>query len=285
MVKAVDASGSPEAAPAPALPPAAPAPPWWARAARFLFRDRPELVLSPLALVLLIYAWYAITSARLVAPVLLPSPGAVARALKVLLTAPWFPPNLWTTLLEAILGFLIAAVLAVAVAVLMDQIRLIRRVGYPYVVVLQVMPSVVLAPIFIVWFGFGISSKIVVSVSTAFFVILVNTLSGLASVPENSRLLMRSMCASRRQMFFKLTLPTAAPFVFAAFKTAATLSLIGALVGEFITARSGLGRLLTQFSFALRQDMMFATVLVVGAVGIALYGLVAFLEKRVIWWR
>ncbi len=231
--------------------------PWWARALRYVVRDRPELVLAPLAL----------------------------RALRVLLTAPWFPGNLWTTVLETISGFLIAALLAVAVAVLMDQIRLIRRVGYPYVVVLQVMPSVVLAPIFIVWFGFGISSKIVVAVSTAFFVILVNTLSGLASVPENSRLLMRSMCASRRQMFFKLTLPTALPYVFAAFKTAATLSLIGALVGEFITARSGLGRLLTQFSFALRQDMMFATVLVVGALGIALYGLVAFLEKKVIWWR
>src|SRR6266511_1248694 len=259
--------------------------PWWARALRYVVRDRPELVLAPLALVLLVYLWDVVTRTGLVAPVLLPSPQAVARALRVLLTAPWFPGNLWTTVLETISGFLIAALLAVAVAVLMDQIRLIRRVGYPYVVVLQVMPSVVLAPIFIVWFGFGISSKIVVAVSTAFFVILVNTLSGLASVPENSRLLMRSMCASRRQMFFKLTLPTALPYVFAAFKTAATLSLIGALVGEFITARSGLGRLLTQFSFALRQDMMFATVLVVGALGIALYGLVAFLEKKVIWWR
>jgi NitT/TauT family transport system permease protein len=264
---------------------AAAASPWYARALRYLVRDRPELVLAPLALVLLVYLWDLVTRTGLVAPVLLPSPLAVGRALRVLLTAPWFPGNLWTTLLEAIAGLLIAALLAVTVAVLMDQIRLIRRVGYPYVVVLQVMPSVVLAPIFIVWFGFGISSKIVVAVSTAFFVILVNTLSGLASVPENSRLLMRSMCASRRQTFFKLTLPTALPYVFAAFKTAATLSLIGALVGEFITARSGLGRLLTQFSFALRQDMMFATVLVVGAVGIALYGLVAFLEKKVIWWR
>ena len=258
---------------------------WYGRAGRFLFRERPEFVLAPLALVLIVWLWDLVTSTGLVEPVLLPSPRAVARALRVLLTASWFPGNLGTTVLETVSGFFIAAFLAVAVAVLMDQIRLIRRVAYPYVVVLQVMPSVVLAPIFIVWFGFGVTSKIVVAVSTAFFVILVNTLSGLASVSENSRLLMRSMCASRRQMFFKLTLPTAAPFVFAAFKTAATLSLIGALVGEFITARSGLGRLLTQFSFALRQDMMFATVLVVGALGVALYGLVAFLEKKIIWWR
>jgi NitT/TauT family transport system permease protein len=116
-------------------------------------------------------------------------------------------------------------------------------------------------------------------------VILVNTLSGLSSVPENSRLLLRSMCASRRQMLFKLSLPTALPYIFAALKTASTLALIGALVGEFVTARAGLGKLLTQFSFALRQDLMFATVFVVGALGVALYGIVAFLEKRIVWWR
>jgi NitT/TauT family transport system permease protein len=235
--------------------------------------------------VLLIYLWDLVTRIELVAPVLLPSPWAVWRAMKLLLTAPWFPQHLWTTVAETLAGFGIAAVSAVAIAIVLDQVRLIRQVAYPYMVVLQVMPSVVLAPLFIVWFGFGISSKIVIAVSTAFFVILVNTLSGLSSVPENSRLLMRSMCASRSQMLFKLSLPTALPYIFAALKTASTLALIGALVGEFVTARAGLGRLLTQFSFALRQDMMFATVFVVGALGVALYGIVALAEKKIVWWR
>jgi NitT/TauT family transport system permease protein len=250
-----------------------------------LLRSRPEIVLAPLALVVVLYAWDLVTRLGLVAPVLLPTPWAVGRALWRLATAPWFPQNLWTTVAETLAGFGIAAVSAVAIAILLDQVRLLRQVAYPYMVVLQVMPSVVLAPLFIVWFGFGISSKIVIAVSTAFFVILVNTLSGLSSVSENSRLLMQSMCASRSQMLFKLTLPTALPYVFAALKTASTLALIGALVGEFVTARSGLGRLLTQFSFALRQDMMFATVLVVGALGVALYGIVALLEKKIVWWR
>jgi len=250
-----------------------------------LLRDRPEIVLAPLALVLLIYLWDLVTRIELVAPVLLPSPWAVWRAMKLLLTAPWFPQHLWTTVAETLAGFGIAAVSAVAIAIVLDQVRLIRQVAYPYMVVLQVMPSVVLAPLFIVWFGFGISSKIVIAVSTAFFVILVNTLSGLSSVPENSRLLMRSMCASRSQMLFKLSLPTALPYIFAALKTASTLALIGALVGEFVTARAGLGRLLTQFSFALRQDMMFATVFIVGALGVALYGIVALAEKKIVWWR
>jgi NitT/TauT family transport system permease protein len=252
---------------------------------RRLLRERPEIILAPLALLVLLYLWDLITRVGLVTPVLLPSPRAVGRALRVLLTAPWFPANLWTTVAETLAGFAIAAFLAVAIAILLDQVRLLRQVAYPYMVVLQVMPSVVLAPLFIVWFGFGISSKIVIAVSTAFFVILVNTLSGLSSVSENSRLLMRSLCASRSQMLFKLTLPTALPYIFAAFKTASTLALIGALVGEFVTARAGLGRLLTQFSFALRQDMVFATVFVVGALGVVLYGVVVLLEKKIVWWR
>jgi NitT/TauT family transport system permease protein len=252
---------------------------------RRLLRERPEIVLAPLALVAVIYLWDLVTRIELVAPVLLPSPWAVWRAMRLLLTASWFPQHLWTTVAETLAGFAIAAGLAVAIAILLDQVRLIRQVAYPYMVVLQVMPSVVLAPLFIVWFGFGISSKIVIAVSTAFFVILVNTLSGLSSVPENSRLLLRSLCASRRQMLFKLSLPTALPYIFAALKTASTLALIGSLVGEFVTARAGLGKLLTQFSFALRQEMMFATVFVVGALGVALYGIVAFLEKKIVWWR
>lgn len=249
-------------------------------------RERPELVLSPLALVAVVLLWHLATAVwQVFPPVILPSPGAVLDGLIELLTASWFPEHLWTTTLETIVGFVIAVTTACTAAVIMDQIALVRRVVYPYMVVLQVVPSIVLAPIFIIWFGFGVESKIVVAASTAFFVILVNTLAGLSSVPENSRLLMRSLVASRGQVFFKLTLPTALPYVFAAFKTAVTLALIGALVGEFITARAGLGRLMTQFGFAIRQDMMFATVLVIAALGVTLYGLVAFIEKKAIWWR
>jgi NitT/TauT family transport system permease protein len=249
-------------------------------------RERPELVLSPLALIVVIVLWHLVTSVwQVFPPVIMPSPRTVLDGFVELVTASWFPQHVWATTLETVVGFAIAVATACTAAVIMDQIALVRRVVYPYIVVLQVVPSIVLAPIFIIWFGFGVQSKIVVAASTAFFVILVNTLAGLSSVPENSRLLMHSLVASRGQVFFKLTLPTALPYVFAAFKAAVTLALIGALVGEFITARVGLGRLMTQFSFAIRQDMMFATVLVIGALGIALYGLVAFIEKKAIWWR
>lgn len=259
--------------------------PWWRRGGRYLLVERPALLLTPLVFVLVLVIAELITRANLVSPVILPSPGAVASALWTLVTAAYFPENLLTTALEAVLGFAIAAVAAVTIAIVMDQIRLFREVFYPYAVLFQVVPSIVLAPIFVIWFGFGTTSKVVVAVITAFFVILVNTLAGLRSVPENSELLMSSLVASRFQRLVKLKLPTALPFMFAGFKLASTLGLIGALVGEFITARVGLGKLLTTFSFALKQDMVFATVVIVGLLGVVLYGAVALVEKRVLWWR
>lgn len=256
-----------------------------ARLARVLFRERLEVILTPLVLVVVVLAWYGVTAAEVVSPVILPSPMDIVAALSELLTADYFVTNLKTTVIEVVAGFAIAAALATTLAILMNEIALVRKVIYPYAILFQVVPSIVLAPIFVIWFGFGIQSKIVVATVTAFFVILVNSLAGLASVPENSQLLMNSLVASRRQVLFKLTIPTALPFIFAAFKTASTLALIGALVGEFITAREGLGKLLTTFSFGLKQDMVFATVIVVGAVGISLYGLVSLLQKKIVWWR
>jgi NitT/TauT family transport system permease protein len=254
-----------------------------ARISRRSFRI--EWLLSPLVVVLVIAMWYVITENRIVSRILLPPPGAVASAMGLLLTAPWFPDHLVTTAMEMVVGFVLASAGAFAMGVVLSHIPLIRRVFYPFLVVFQVMPMVVLAPVIVIWFGFGIESKIVVAVTTAFFVVLVNTLAGMDAVHRNALLLMRSLVASNRQIFFMLELPTSLPYVFAGLKTGATLALIGALVGEFVTARAGLGRLLTQFSFALKQDLVFATVLVVGALGVLMYAAVAFLQRRIVWWK
>lgn len=116
--------------------------------------------------------------------------------------------------------------------------------------------DVALAPVFVIWLGFGIESKVLIAVTTAFFVVLVNTMAGLQAPRRNSILLMQSLVASRRQMFTMLTLPAALPYIFAGLKTGATLALIGALVGEFMTAQAGLGRLLTQFNFSIRRSSL-----------------------------
>jgi NitT/TauT family transport system permease protein len=246
---------------------------------------RPELILSPLVLIVALAVWALVTENRIVSAIVLPSPFAVGNGLVTLVTAPWFPQHFLTTALEMLVGFWLASLSAFATGVVLAHIPLVRRVLYPFLVVFQVLPMVVLAPVIVVWFGFGIESKIVVAVTTAFFVVLVNTLAGIDAVHRNALLLMRSLVASNRQVFFMLTLPSSLPYVFAGLKTAATLALIGALVGEFVTARQGLGRLLTQFSFALKQDLVFATVLVVGLLGVLMYGSVAVLQRRLVWWK
>jgi NitT/TauT family transport system permease protein len=226
-----------------------------------------------------------VTRAQWLSPIVLPPPAAVGAGLVTLLTAEWFQQHFWVTGLETAAGFLLGSVLAVSLAVLLHFVPLLRRVLYPYILTLQLTPSVVLAPIFIVWFGFGIESRVVVSLMTAFFVVLVSTLSGLGAVEENALLLMNALCASRRQVFRMLTLPTALPYVFSGLKAAITLALIGAIVGEFIAGRTGMGVLLTQFGFALKQEMVFATVAVIAALGMLLFGLIVLAEHKVVWWR
>ena len=170
-------------------------------------------------------------------------------------------------------------------AAVLHHLPLARRVLYPYVITFQLTPSIVLAPIFIIFFGLGLESKVVVSLTTSFFVVLITSLTGFESVDENARALMRSLSAGRWQVFRMLTFPTALPYVFTGLRTATALALIGALVGEFITAQVGLGMLLTQFTFNLRQDYVFATVIVVVLLGMVLFGAVELLARRVVWWR
>lgn len=248
-------------------------------------RRQPELLLSPLVLVAALALWTWVSESGIVPRIILPPPARVFDGLVLLVTAEWFPQHLFTTAFEMIAGFSIAAASAILLGVVLNQIPLARRVAYPYIVTFQVTPMIALAPVFVIWLGFGLESKIVIAVTTAFFVVLVNTMAGLEAVRRNAILLMRSLVASRRQIFLMLTLPTALPYIFAGLKTAATLALIGALVGEFVTAQAGLGRLLTQFSFSIRQDLVFATVIVVAALGLVMYGVVSLLQRWIVWWK
>jgi NitT/TauT family transport system permease protein len=229
--------------------------------------------------------WELVTRFQLLSPIVLPPAGSVGMGLLTLLRSDWFYQHVWLTGLETAVGFTLGSVLAMSLAVLLHYVPLLRRVLYPFILTLQLTPSVVLAPIFIVWFGFGIESRIVVALMTAFFVVLVSALTGLDAVEENALLLMSALCASRGQVFRMLTLPTALPYVFSGLKAGITLALIGAIVGEFIAGRAGLGVLLTQFGFALKQDMVFATVAVIATLGMTLFGMVVLAERKVVWWR
>lgn len=252
---------------------------------RGLLQNHPGVVLSPLSFVLLLLLWEVESRAGLVATIVLPPPSRVWDGLVLLFTAPWFPPHVWLTTAETLIGFVIGGLAAILLGIAMVNIPLFKEVVYPYVVAFQVMPKVVLAPIFITWFGFGMESKIVMAIAVSFFPVVINTVVGLESVEENASVLMRSFVASRRQIFCKLAWPTALPSIFAGLKTSLTLALIGALVAEFVTAKEGLGMLITTFSFELKVYLVFAVIIVVSVLGLALYGIMEYLDRTVVFWR
>jgi NitT/TauT family transport system permease protein len=235
--------------------------------------------------ILILIVWEAVCRAGMVSPLVLPAPSRIWDGLVILFTAPWFPQHVWYTTAETLIGFFIGGILAIVLGIVMVNLPLFKEVVYPYVVAFQVMPKVVLAPLMITWFGFGIESKIVMAIAISFFPVVINTVVGLESVEENASLLMRSLVASRRQVFWKLAWPTALPSIFAGLKTSLTLALVGALVAEFVTAKEGLGTLITTFSFELKVYLVFACIIVVSVLGLILYGVMEYLERKIVFWR
>ena len=246
---------------------------------------RAATILSPVSFLLILIVWEVVARAGWVSPLVLPAPSRVWDGLVILFTADWFPQHVWYTTAETLIGFFVGGVVAIALGIVMVNVPLFKEVIYPYVVGFQVMPKVVLAPIFITWFGFGMESKIVMAIAISFFPVVINTVVGLESVEENELLLMRSLCASRSQVFWKLAWPTALPSIFAGLKTSLTLALIGALVAEFVTAKEGLGTLITTFSFELKVYLVFAVIVVVSVLGLVLYGIMELLERKIVYWR
>jgi NitT/TauT family transport system permease protein len=155
---------------------------------------------------------------------------------------------------------------------------------HPYAIGLQVTPRIAVAPIIIAWAGFGYSSKIWIAAIIAFFPIYVNALTGILTVDEESREMFRSLGASRWQSFSRLVVPSSLPIMFAGLKTAAGLALVGAVVGEFISAQRGLGVLVQQFSYQLAVDDAFAVILILMFMGLLLFALMEWLERVTVFW-
>lgn len=233
----------------------------------------------------LIGLWAWATRAGGVRSVVVPGPGDVFSALRDVVQARWFAEALLTTTTEAALGLTLAAAVGVGAGLAIGSFVVAGRAVQPFIVALQVMPSVVLAPIFFVWLGSGMAAKVLLAFVISFFVVLVNVVEGVRQVPVNSIMLMRSLDASRWRILTTLTFPSMLPFLFAGLRTSVTLALVGALVGEFVGARAGLGMKLLEFGFALKTPEVWALLVVIGATGLVLYGLVALLDRRFAWWQ
>lgn len=185
------------------------------------------------------------------------------------------------SILEILAGFLLAAIGGVLSAIAMVHSRRIEAILEPFLVVSQVIPKVALAPLFIIWFGHGIEPKIIIAALIAFFPVLVNAVVGLRSVDGEIMELMNSVAASRRQIFWRVRLPNSLPYILPALKVAALLSVVGAMVGEFVGSDRGLGYLMILGDVNLDTDLLFASLAVVTAFGLLIYSLIEMFERRV----
>lgn len=190
-----------------------------------------------------------------------------------------------TTLVEVAAGFAIAVLIAIPLSVAISSSPVVEKMVYPILIATQTIPKVAIAPLLLVWLGFGLAPKLALVVIMAFFPLVIATVSGLKSTPVEMMRLGRSMGLTRRAMFTKIVFPFALPAVFTGMKLAATLSVIGAVVGEFVGANSGLGFLLIRSLANLNVELMFAALLVLSAMGVLLFNAVALVERATIPWH
>lgn len=243
-------------------------------------RQRPELVLIPAVFVVVVTLWEIVIHQWEVPAYVMPAPSAVLQALINMK----FLDNTLYTLTEAMLGFAVASTLGVIIGGLIAQFPLVEKTLYPYLIAIQTTPKVAIAPLFIIWFGFGMTSKVVIAATVSFFPVLVNVISGLKATDPERIELMRSLRASRWQIFWMVKFPSALPIIFAGLNIAIIFSLLGAIVGEFLGSRQGLGNAIMQMNVNLDTAGVFASLFVLSSVGIGLHLLMSTIERKLLFW-
>lgn len=239
--------------------------------------------LFSLAAILAIWQFYV--SANNVSAAVLPTPSALWKAFWADATDGTYAANMVVTGEEVLIGFAAGGALGFLLALVISEFNWVRKIVYPYVIATQAVPKIALAPLFLIWFGFGLESKVLLAVTVTFFPVLINTLSGLNQVEEGQMDLMRALCAKRWRVFVRVKLPSAVPSVFAGLEIAIVLSVIAAVVSEFIGATQGLGYLILYYNTKLDVAAEFAALLVLSLAGYILHWLVTLVGRRVVYWR
>jgi NitT/TauT family transport system permease protein len=198
---------------------------------------------------------------------------------------PAFWSHIGVTLVEVISGLLIGAALAIVQGYVLAKSAVLSSILSPLIVASQAVPIVAVAPLLAIWFGYGLTPKIVTSALIVFFPILITVASGLRSIEPNLRDLMRSLQANRRQMFLKLELPAALPIILSGFKVGSTLAVIGAIVGEFVNSDQGLGFLIKQGNGEYNTARTFVALIALMVMALSMYGSVALVERKWLAWK
>ncbi len=188
------------------------------------------------------------------------------------------------TIVEVALGILFGVAGGFILAILIFYSRTLERALYPLIIASQMVPVFAIAPLLVIWFGYGLWPKVIVAGLIVFFPIVVNTVDGLRSINEETVDVLRSLGATKTQMFLRLRLPGSLPSFFSGLKVGVTLSVVGATIGEWVGAKSGLGYLMIQSNALLRIDLVFAAILMLSLLGLLLFALVRIMERRLLRW-
>jgi NitT/TauT family transport system permease protein len=257
-------------------------------------RTRPELILAPTLLVVLIAVWEWSVVVLNVPKYVLPPPSEIVFALK---NGFWDKGALrgffdrggyWMhagiTLGQVLAGFVIGSSVGLILGTIISQVKILEATMRMYLVAIQSLPKIALAPIIVLWFGFGMTSKIVIICLLTFFPLLVTSMAGFRAVDPERLELMKALGASPWQIFWKVRLPSALPYIFAGLEMAAVFSVVGAVVGEFVGAQMGLGTLILSMNAQMDVAGTFSVFIILSLVGITLHSILRFVQKRVLFW-
>jgi len=247
-------------------------------------RGNRERFLSIALFIVVIGTWEIGVRALHVSPLIVPTASATAMSLWSGILDGSLASNLGVTFYETIAGFFIGSILGLLLGGLIGQSALAERVVYPYVIAFQTVPKVAIAPLIVIWFGYGVSSKIVITATIAFFPVLANTIVGLRASPREQLDLIVAFTGSHWQSFKHVKIPNALPYIFVGLDVAVVLAVIGAIVGEFVGSQAGLGYLILQRNFSMDTAGVFAILIVLSLTGIGLHAVVQFIKKRVVFW-
>jgi NitT/TauT family transport system permease protein len=240
---------------------------------------------GPMLLFVLIIAVWEISIYMFKVPqMILPRPIEIVNAMIDGFARGYFQKHLAVTAQEVLFGYVLGVTLGIALGAPIALSRTFEILVYPYVLALQTMPKIALAPLMMIWVGFGIESKIIITMIVAIFPVLVNVVVGLRAVDPDRIALIRSLKGGVWEEFLWVRLPSAAPYIFAGMKTAVVLSLLGAIAAEFVGAEAGLGYLMSQLMFKLDTPGVFAILVLLAAIGVSLYMVADWAHRKIVFW-
>jgi NitT/TauT family transport system permease protein len=231
----------------------------------------------------LLVLWEVLVRALGIRSIILPPPSEIIET--VISRRDLLLEHLWPSLYLTVLGFALSVIGGVLVAILVTYSSIMRKGFFPVIVVSQVIPKVSIAPLFIVWFGTGTMSSLLLAFLVAFFPMTINAAMGFQAIDEDIHRMARTFMGSRWQIFWKIRMPNALPYIFGGMKISITLAIIGVIVSEFVASQQGIGYIIKLAGGLLDTPLMMAAIAVLSITGLALYGIIVAVERRAVYWQ